>query len=84
MGEGWETARVRRYLQETAFPQAAWLEGRLRMATHPYRGPFIASYWFGDEAVREVRERTSAARFGAFVEQLYGSLNTVQSLKLFA
>lgn len=84
MGEGWDEARVRAYLQETAFPQAAWVDGRVRMASHSYRGPFIASYWFGDEAVREVRERTSAERFGAFVEQLYGSLNTVQSLKMFA
>lgn len=83
MGEGWEQARVREYLQETAFPQPAWVEGRLRMAAHPYRGPFIASYWFGDEAVREVRERVPAERFGAFVEYLYGSLNTVQSMKLF-
>lgn len=84
MGEGWDEGRVRAYLQETAFPQAAWVDGRLRMAAHGYRGPFIASYWFGDEAVREVRERSSAERFGAFVEQLYGSLNTVQSLKMFA
>lgn len=83
MGERWEPARVRDYLQETAFPQPAWLEGRLRMAAHPYRGPFIASYWFGDEAVREVRERVAADRRGAFVEYLYGSLNTVQSVKQF-
>jgi hypothetical protein len=83
MGERWEPARVRGYLQETAFPQPAWLEGRLRMAAHPYRGAFIASYWFGDEAVREVRERVPADRLGAFVEYLYGSLNTVQSVKQF-
>lgn len=83
MGERRELGLVRDYLQETAFPQPAWLEGRLRMASHAYRGPFIASYWFGDEAVREVRERTPAQRFGAFVEYLYGSLNTVQSVKQF-
>lgn len=38
MGERWEPVRVREYLQETAFPQPAWLDGRLRMAAHPYRG----------------------------------------------
>lgn len=84
MGDGWAEEKVRDFLQETAFPQAAWLAGRLRFAAHPFRGPFIASYWFGDEAVREVRERTPEARRAAFVEQLYGQLNTPQSLRMFA
>ena len=83
MGENWPEARVRAYLQETAFPQQAWLDGRIRFASHPFRGAFIASYWFGDEAVRTVRERTTKARFPAFVEELYGSLNTPQSLQMF-
>lgn len=83
MGENWPEARVRAYLQETAFPQQAWLDGRIRFASHPFRGAFIASYWFGDEAVRSVRERTTKARFPAFVEELYGSLNTPQSLQMF-
>lgn len=84
MGEEWPEAKVRSFLSETAFPQRAWLEGRLRFAAHPFRGAFIASYWFGDEAVREVRERTPSDRFGAFVEQLYGQLNTPASLRMFA
>src|SRR5690606_3756782 len=79
MAEHWPEARVRTFLQETAFPQQAWLDGRIRFASHPFRGAFIASYWFGDEAVRTVRERTPQNRFPAFVEELYGSLNTVQS-----
>jgi hypothetical protein len=83
MGEGWPEARVRDYLKETAFPQEAWLDGRLRFAAHPFRGPFIASYWFGDEAVREVRERTPKDRFQAFVGELYGHLNTPASLRMF-
>lgn len=83
MGENWPEARVRTYLQDTAFPQQAWLDGRIRFASHPFRGAFIASYWFGDEAVRTVRERTTQARFPAFVEELYGSLNTPQSLQMF-
>lgn len=83
MGEGWDEQRVREYLRETAFPQEAWVEGRIRMARHPYRGPFIASYWFGDEAVREVRERISAEQRSAFNEFLYGNLNTVRSVRMF-
>jgi hypothetical protein len=83
MGEGRPQEQVRQYLQQTAFPQSAWLEGRLRFATHPFRGAFIASYWFGDEAVRTVRERTPQERFPAFIEELYGQLNTPHSLQMF-
>lgn len=83
MGEGWPLERVRGFLQETAFPQEAWLEGRLRFAAHPFRGPFIASYWFGDEAVREARERAGERR-AEFVRFLYGQMNSVQSMRMWA
>jgi hypothetical protein len=83
VAEGWPLERVRDFLETTAFPQSAWLEGRLRFAAHPFRGPFIASYWFGDEAVREVRERAGEHHRAAFVDFLYGSMNTPESLRLF-
>ncbi len=83
MGEGWRLDRVREFLENTCFPQAAWLEGRLRFAAHPFRGAFIASYWYGDEVVREVRERTLPAQHKQFIEFLYGSLNSVASLRMF-
>jgi len=83
MGEGWEIERVRAFLETTCFPQAAWLEGRLRFAAHPFRGPFIASYWYGDEAVREVRERAGSAGKAAFINFLYGTMNSVASLNAF-
>jgi hypothetical protein len=83
MGEGWTLEKVRDFLQNTAFPQTAWLEGRLRFAAHPFRGAFIASYWFGDEAVREVRERTKPADRQAFVQYLYGQMHTPSSLRMF-
>jgi hypothetical protein len=82
-GEGWALDRVRDFLETNCFPQAAWLEGRLRFAAHPFRGAFIASYWFGDEAVREVRERAGQAHRAEFVEFLYGTMNSVASLKEF-
>ena len=84
MGENWTLERVRQFLQNTAFPQTAWLEGRLRFAAHPFRGPFIASYWFGDEAVREVRERTNPSNRKAFIEYLYTKMHTPSSLGMFA
>ena len=82
MGEGWHLEKVRAFLQETAFPQQVWLEGRLRFAAHPFRGPFIASYWFGDEAVREVRERAGSEQRKEFVEFLYGQMNSTTSLRM--
>lgn len=72
------------FTRSALFPQQAWLDGRIRFASHPFRGAFIASYWFGDEAVRAVRERTPRSRFPAFVEELYGNLNTPKSLRAFS
>ena len=83
VGENWTLEKVRQFLQDTAFPQAAWLEGRLRFAAHPFRGAFIASYWFGDEAVREVRERTKPENRKAFIEYLYTQMHTPSSLRMF-
>ena len=79
----WDEARTRAYLRDEAFGQPAWVEGRLRFAKHPFRGPFIASYWFGDEAVREVRERAGEAQRDAFVKFLYEHMNTPESLRMF-
>jgi hypothetical protein len=83
MAEFWTLERVREFLQDTAFPQPTWREGRLRFAAHPFRGAFIASYWFGDEAVREVRERTKPANQKAFIKYLYGQMHTPSSLRMF-
>ena len=79
----WDEARTRQYLRDEAFGQPAWVEGRLRFAKHPFRGPFIASYWFGDEAVREVRERAGEAGRDTFVRFLYEHMNTPESLRMF-
>jgi hypothetical protein len=83
MAEFWTLEQVRNFLQDTAFPQPTWREGRLRFAAHPFRGAFIASYWFGDEAVRDVRERTSPSNRKAFIEYLYGQMHTPSSLRMF-
>ncbi len=83
MAEFWTLEKVREFLQDTAFPQPTWREGRLRFAAHPFRGAFIASYWFGDEAVREVRERTKPENRNVFIEYLYGQMHTPSSLRMF-
>jgi hypothetical protein len=83
MAEFWTLEQVRNFLQDTAFPQPTWREGRLRFAAHPFKGAFIASYWFGDEAVREVRERTKPENREAFIKYLYGQMHTPSSLRMF-
>ncbi len=72
------------YLRTAAFGQEAWVQGRLNMAAHPFRGPFIASYYAGNESVRKVRERVPAADRGAFNAYLYGQVHSPDSLEMFS
>ena len=83
MADGWDAEAVADYLRQTAAGQEAWVQGRLRMAAHPFRGPFIASYWAGAVAVRQLRERTPAEARARFVEYLYANAHSPQSLALF-
>ncbi|RUT31078.1 hypothetical protein EMQ25_09375 [Arsenicitalea aurantiaca] len=83
MVEGVPADEVADYLRETAMGQEAWVQGRLRMAAHPFRGPFIASYWAGNEAVRRVRERVTEAQWPDFLKTLYGHANSPASLDMF-
>ena len=83
MHDGWNAEAVAEYLRQTAAGQEPWIEGRLRMAAHPFRGPFIASYWGGAVAVRAVRERTRPEHRHEFIEYLYANAHSPSSLDLF-
>ncbi|WP_229670789.1 hypothetical protein [Deinococcus aquiradiocola] len=83
MGEGWSEDRVHTYLERTSFGQKPWIEGRIRFASYSFRGPFIASYWFGNEAVREVRERVTAEQWPEFISFLYGQMHSPRSIGQF-
>jgi hypothetical protein len=74
---------VANYMRTAAFGQEAWVQGRLRMASHPFRGPFIASYWAGNESVRKVRERVGTDQRDAFIDYLYGQVQSPESLEMF-
>ena len=74
---------VAQYLRDTAAGQESWVRGRLKMAAHPFRGPFIASYWAGARAVRKVLQRTAPSDFPRFVDYLYGNAHSPQSLEMF-
>lgn len=83
MGENWAEDRVMDFLERYSFGQRAWIEGRIRFASYSFRGPFIASYWFGNEAVREVREGLSEGQWSAFIDTLYGQMHSPRSLRMF-
>ena len=83
MAEGAPEAEVAAYMRDVGCGQEAWVQGRLRMARHPFRGPFIASYSAGNDSVRRVRERVAAADRPAFHRYLYGSVHSPRSLEMF-
>ena len=83
MADGESPARVADYLRDTAIGQPAWIAGRIEMAAHPFRGPFIASYFAGNETVRTVRERVRESRRAAFVATLFEQAHSRDSLALF-
>jgi hypothetical protein len=83
MAEGHPAETVADYLRHTAIGQDAWIKGRLRLAAHPFRGPFIASYWAGNESVRRVRESVTDARRRDFIAYLFGQAHSPDSLKMF-
>ncbi|MDE1995473.1 MAG: hypothetical protein KGI75_23435 [Rhizobiaceae bacterium] len=83
MVEGVHAETVADYLRTTAMGQEAWVQGRLRMAAHPFRGPFIASYWAGNESVRRVRERVTQEQWPSFLTTLFGRANSPASLEMF-
>jgi hypothetical protein len=83
MADGEPRESVANYMRTAAFGQEAWVRGRLRMAAHPFRGPFIASYWAGNESVRKVRERVGADQKDAFINYLYGQAQSPESLEMF-
>jgi hypothetical protein len=84
MVDGEAPESVADYLRDVGCGQEAWVQGRLRFASHPFRGPFIASYFAGNEAVRTVRERVADADRAAFTAHLLGQAHSPASLALFA
>ncbi len=84
MVEGQPAEETATYLRDVAMGQEAWVRGRLRMAAHPFRGPFIASYWAGNEVVRKVRERITPDQRPAFLTALFGRAQSPKSLSMFA
>jgi len=75
---GEDEQSVVRYIKETGFAINPYVDGRITQAKHIYRGPFNASYYHGNQAVREVRLHTPKERFGEFVTYLYGRMHSLE------
>ena len=79
MQEGEEESKLVDYVRERGFALDPYVDGRIRQAKHPYRGPFNASYYFGNQAVREQRLRTPRENYGDFIAFLYGNIHSLDS-----
>ena len=75
---GEDEQSVVRYIKETGFAINPYVDGRITQAKHIYRGPFNASYYHGNQAVREVRLHTPKERFGDFITYLYGRMHSLE------
>lgn len=83
MAEGQPAEQTVKYLRDTALGQDAWVRGCLRTAAHPFKGPFAASFWSGNEVVRRVREHVPDASKPDFIRYLYGRAHSPQSLAMY-
>jgi hypothetical protein len=80
---GWTKEASITYLRDVGFGQESWATVRTGMAQHPFRAPFLASYWFGNETVKALRENAAIDR-AALVGALFAGVASVDSLPLAA
>ena len=78
---GWSRDESIAYLQDVGFGQLSWATVRTGMAEHPFRGPFLASYWYGNETVKTLRETLPASRRAELIDQLYHGVHSLDSLR---
>jgi len=77
----WSPAQSVRYLRDVGFGQESWANVRTVMAQHPFRGAFLASYWFGNETVKELRERLPAGKRAELTSALFHGVQSIDSLR---
>jgi hypothetical protein len=77
---GWTKDESIAYLRDVGFGQESWATVRTGMALHPFRAPFLASYWFGNEAVKALREDPAVDR-DALRAALFRNAHSIDSLR---
>ena len=69
---------VVRYIKETGFAINPYVDGRISQVKHIYRGPFNASYYYGNQAVRAKRLATPKEKYAEFITYLYGRMHSLE------
>lgn len=82
-GEKRDRPEVIKYMKQFTFAEDEWVESRLRFIAHPFRSPFIYSYWRGNEAVGNVWSLVPETSRKDFIKYLYYNMQSIDSLKYF-
>lgn len=77
---GWSADASVAYLRDVGFGQESWANVRTGMAQHPFRAPFLASYWYGNETVKALREDPAIER-DRLVGALFRGVHSIASLR---
>lgn len=78
-----EEEEVCQFLRDFSFGEENWINSRLRFITHPFRAPFIYSYWRGNEAVHEVFKLVPSSERSRFYQFLYKNMLSADTVKQF-
>lgn len=80
---GEDEERIVEYITKTGFALDPYVDGRIFQSKHIYRGPFNASYFFGNQAVREIRLRTPRNKYADFIKYLYENMHSVEGFLMY-
>lgn len=73
-------AEAAAFLRDYCDGEEAWIDARLRFATHPLRAPFVYGYWWGGTVVGAWLRRVGALRLRQAVSHLYDRLHSPSTL----
>lgn len=78
-----EKDKVIDYLMYYGFGNKNWASSRFRFISHYFRGPFIYSYWRGQEAVSDMMDQLEPEKYVEFYRFLLENMLCVQSVRYF-
>lgn len=73
-------AEAAQFLRETCFASEAWIEGKLRFATHRLRSIFVSAYWWGGTVVGGWWNWIGAADRPQGIAHLYNHMHSPSTL----
>ena len=73
-------SQATQFLQEFCFAGEAWIEGKLRFATHKLRSIFVYAYWWGGTTIGRWWKTVSAEEQPAAMAYLYNHMHSPTTL----